>query len=310
MALAIAVALILIALSQLEAPPRNNENRENVNREENRVEEGDRENRSTNEGLYGEPLPWDEVKHIFPRYTTAYLVDVETGLRFEVTRRGGTYHADVQPLTALDSEIFSRIYQGRWSWKRRAVIVETGLRRIAGSINGMPHGAGKIEGNNFRGHFCVHFLNSRVHLSGKVDTAHQMMVWKAAGRPLEPFLKAGPGEVIDLVVTALDQGECGIASLGLSPSEAGIWLVNKCLLGQMPGMALDRMVPAGDENGNKNNGEDSTDRMKYRILLSLTGPGERGKREKYGEVEVFREQAAAGRWLLEGEGLKRMLEDD
>jgi len=280
----------LIALTWLGAPRIST-----MDREKSREKAGPKED------LCGEPLPWEEAKDLFPRYTTAYLVDVETGLRFEVARRGGTYHADIQPLTALDSEIFSQIYQGKWSWKRKAVIVEVGLRKLAGSINGMPHGSGKIQGNNFKGHFCVHFLNSRVHKSGKVDTAHQMMVWKAAGRPQEPFLQAGPEEVVDLVITALDQGEGSLASLGLSSSEADIWLVAVSLLGQMPELTLKKIVLDKEESG--------PDLKKYRIRLALYGPGKKGKRVKNGEVTVFREQDA-GRWLLEGEGLKNLLEDD
>ena len=50
------------------------------------------------------------------------------------------------------------IYQGKWSWQRKAIIVELeDGRRLAASMHGMPHGAGAIRGNNFNGHFCVHF---------------------------------------------------------------------------------------------------------------------------------------------------------
>jgi hypothetical protein len=46
-------------------------------------------------------------------------------------------------------------------------------------MNGMPHGGQTIRGNNFRGQFCIHFLGSRVHRSGKVDTSHQSMIEQA-----------------------------------------------------------------------------------------------------------------------------------
>lgn len=302
---------LLLVLTWLALPPGN---RAITPQEAERL----KEQTVIEQGAYGEPLPWEEVRTIFPRYTTACLVDVETGLRLEVTRRGGTYHADVQPLTALDSQIFSDIYQGKQSWRRRAVIVETGLRRIAGSINGMPHGSGKIAGNEMRGHFCVHFLNCRVHASSKVDTAHQMMVWKAAGRPEEPFLRAGPAEVINLVITALDQGDGGLASLGLSASEAGIWLLNRNMLGQMPRLTLTRSIeqtdpeePNGVPEGSTGDtdGDDPVEFKKYRISLTLNGPGNQGQRKRSGEVTVFWGNAA-GRWLVEAEDLKSLLDDD
>lgn len=130
---------------------------------------------------YGEYIPWTEVSRIFPRYAVASVVDVETGLSFKVQRRAGQKHADVQPLTRDDTATMKKIYGGQWSWKRRAVLVVTGSHRIAASMNGMPHGAGAIKGNQFPGHFCIHFRDSRTHITNKIDPEHQEMVKKAAG---------------------------------------------------------------------------------------------------------------------------------
>lgn len=159
----------------------------------------------------GEFLSWSEVDRIFGRYTNATVVDVETGLSFRVQRRGGTYHADVQPLTAKDTAIMKVIYNGQWSWKRKAVVVDVGNRRIAASMNGMPHGSGAIRGNNFRGHFCIHFRDSKVHQSGKENLAHQMMIWKAAGRFRQMITAMGPEEVIEVLINALDQQDVNLA---------------------------------------------------------------------------------------------------
>ena len=49
----------------------------------------------------------------------------------------------------------------------------------AASMNGMPHGTGSITTNNFDGHHCIHFLNSRTHTGNRWDTQHQAMVQKA-----------------------------------------------------------------------------------------------------------------------------------
>lgn len=126
-----------------------------------------------------ELLHWDVAKTIFK--TRATIIDCVTGLSFEVQRRGGYNHADAEPLTAADTEVMKQIYGGKWSWTRRAVVVVVGGRRIAASINGMPHGGCQIASNSFNGHFCVHFLGSRTHASALLDPDHQRMVHAAVG---------------------------------------------------------------------------------------------------------------------------------
>ncbi|WP_129723760.1 peptidoglycan-binding domain-containing protein [Xylanivirga thermophila] len=125
-------------------------------------------------------LNWSQVNSIFPRKANARVIDVDTGLSFNIHRYGGTLHADVEPVTAKDTAIMKKAYGGSWSWSRRAVIVEVGGRRIAGSMNGMPHGGQDIRSNNFDGQFCIHFLGSRTHGSDRVDAAHQNMIKKAS----------------------------------------------------------------------------------------------------------------------------------
>jgi hypothetical protein len=130
---------------------------------------------------YGKLIPWDEVNLIFPILSNAKVIDFMTGKSFHVQRRAGACHADVQPLTAYDTSIMKEIYGGKWSWDRRSVIIEIHGYRIAASMNGMPHGHGKIQDNNFNGHFCIHFLNSTTH-SGNMDRAHHIEILKAAGK--------------------------------------------------------------------------------------------------------------------------------
>lgn len=161
---------------------------------------------------YGEFLEWQEVKKIFPRYAYATVIDIATGLRFKVQRRAGSHHADVQPLTADDTAIMKHIFGGEWTWRRRAIIVESAGRRLAGSMNGRPHGAGAIAGNNFRGHFCIHFQDSKTHGSNQVDLAHQMMVWKAAGKTEEMLRLAAPEQMMWTFFTAIEQGEYALAA--------------------------------------------------------------------------------------------------
>src|SRR5690606_37908128 len=80
---------------------------------------------------FGERLTWDQVRPHFPVGGTAEVRDLETGLTFRVHRHRGDAHADVEPLTAADAQTLKRIYGGEWSWKRRAVVVTLGERRVA-----------------------------------------------------------------------------------------------------------------------------------------------------------------------------------
>ena len=126
-------------------------------------------------------IHWDEVDRIFPRSEKATVIDLQSGLRFQVKRLYGTHHADVEPLTKADTRTMKKAIGGKWSWLRRPIVVECGGLRIASSMNGMPHGQSSIGDNDFPGHFCIHFYGSRLHSKGRVDKEHQAAVMKALG---------------------------------------------------------------------------------------------------------------------------------
>lgn len=123
---------------------------------------------------------WTAASKVFARGDVAAVTDVATGITYQVLRSGGTNHADVQPLTAADTVKMKKIYGGAWSWTRRAIIVTIDGRSLAASQNGMPHGNQTIYNNDFPGHFCIHFLNSRTHGTNRVDAAHQAAIKRAA----------------------------------------------------------------------------------------------------------------------------------
>jgi LysM repeat protein len=125
---------------------------------------------------------WDYVNPRFARGSRATVIDVQTGLSYQVVRYGGFLHADVEPATAADTAIMRQIYGGTWSWARRSVVVIVNGQRLAASINGMPHGGGGIYNNNFAGHSCIHFLGSMTHGSRVIDPAHQAAVQAAVGK--------------------------------------------------------------------------------------------------------------------------------
>ncbi len=125
-------------------------------------------------------LEWKEAEEIIPRYSKFSVYDMDTGKVFHAQRRAGSQHADVQPLTTADTKIMKEIYGGKWSWKRRAILILKDDYVLAASMHGMPHGAGALA-NKFPGHFCIHFLGSTTHKTDNMDLSHKLMVYKAAG---------------------------------------------------------------------------------------------------------------------------------
>jgi len=130
-----------------------------------------------------EMTPWfGGADKIFTRGSIAKVTHVETGLTFYVKRRGGTNHADSEPLTAADTAVIKRIYGGKFRWNREPIIVEVNGKKMAASMNGMPHGGSTISDNGFPGHFCIHFYGSRTHGTSRVDPDHQAAIRIAAGK--------------------------------------------------------------------------------------------------------------------------------
>ena len=113
-----------------------------------------------------------------PKGATFKVKDIKTGKVFTVKRWSGANHIDAEPASASDTAVMKKIY-GHWSWKRRPVLVKYNGHVYAASMNGMPHGTQTIKGNNFDGHFCIHFYGSKTHGSKKVDSMHQNCVAEA-----------------------------------------------------------------------------------------------------------------------------------
>lgn len=162
-------------------------------------------------------LPWKEVNGFLPKYTKFTVKDFESGKEFRVQRRAGSQHADVQPLTNTDTAIMKQIYNGKWSWKRRAIIVKYKNQRIAASMHGMPHGAGALV-NNFPGHFCIHFYGSTTHRHNYMDLSHMLMIYKASGNLPLYYAQAGPYEVISAFIAGFKEKDPKIISpISLQP---------------------------------------------------------------------------------------------
>lgn len=131
---------------------------------------------------YGEYLDWwTEAQYVFPIGRNAVVKDFVTGKTFNIRRSIGANHADCEPLTATDAAVMKSLWNGTYSWTTRAAIILVDGRKLAASVTSMPHGVDYIAGNNFSGHFDVHFKNSTRHVDGQIDQYHQAKIKVAAG---------------------------------------------------------------------------------------------------------------------------------
>lgn len=118
-----------------------------------------------------EVIPWGAVFQV---------KDVRSGAIFTCRRMEGHSHVDVEPLTSYDTVAMLGAYQGEWSWDRRPVLPKYQGAVYASSMNGMPHGYISIRDTAMPGHFCIHFLGSRVQRSHLVSAAHMACVIEAS----------------------------------------------------------------------------------------------------------------------------------
>ena len=105
--------------------------------------------------------------------TNYSITDISTGRSMDIKIQSAGNHADVEPLTAKDTEVLCSLYgvanasqlETMNKWQRRAVVMtnKNTNRQFVGSIYAIPHGEDTVSGNNFDGQFCLHFKGSTIH---------------------------------------------------------------------------------------------------------------------------------------------------
>ncbi|WP_449622405.1 hypothetical protein [Robertmurraya sp. Marseille-Q9965] len=232
-----------------------------------------------------EMLEWEEVNILLPKYSKFTVRDVITGKEFRVQRRAGSRHADVQPLTNEDTAIMKGIYDGTWSWKRRAIIVLHENKKIAASMHGMPHGAGALK-NNFPGHFCIHFYGSTTHRRNFMDLSHKLMILKAAGKLEDHLQKANPYELISALIAGFkEDDETIIDQVGLQNLN---WTKT---LKQVDNVAITSMPQLPDE--------DLTGKLTLAVPIEVDWQMQGGRWKKYrGEIQLVR-YTPFGSWKID-----------
>jgi len=107
-----------------------------------------------------ELLDWSSAKSIVPTGVNLRVVDVRTGISFNLRSFSKGGHADVEPPTKADTDAMLRTRNGTWAWAPRPVWVTIGERTFAAALNGMPHDVSTIRDNGINGHLCLHFNNT------------------------------------------------------------------------------------------------------------------------------------------------------
>lgn len=126
-----------------------------------------------------EQLDWfNGGSTVIPKGATFVVKDILSGVTFTCRRWSGYNHLDAEPVNAAATAAFKSAV-GSWSWGRRPALVKYGGHVYAASINSMPHEDDTIPGNDYEGHFCIHFYNSRTHGTNHLDSEHQNCVARA-----------------------------------------------------------------------------------------------------------------------------------
>jgi len=107
-----------------------------------------------------ELIDWSTARNLVPTGVNLRVVDVRTGITFQLRGFAKSGHIDVEPPTQADTDAIFRTRNGVWSWAARPVWVSVGDRTFAAALNGMPHDVSTIRDNGMNGHLCLHFNNT------------------------------------------------------------------------------------------------------------------------------------------------------
>ena len=121
-----------------------------------------------------EVIEWADARRIIPRGRDLRVVDVRTGISYNIRAFSLGNHADVDTASQADTDAKRRTRNGVWSWAPRPVWVTVGDRTFAAAINGMPHAGSSVSGNGLSGHFCLHFRGSTSHTSNSASLVRNM----------------------------------------------------------------------------------------------------------------------------------------
>ena len=124
---------------------------------------------------------YSTVRNECRKYPYCTLFDPETGISWQVHMFSYGKHAEIEPLTAADTDKMYKACGGqKWTPKPVWVIFADGTIRIA-TTHSVPHEVQHRTDNNFPGHACLHFPRTMAQVTsiGPYATKHQNAVDKA-----------------------------------------------------------------------------------------------------------------------------------
>ena len=124
---------------------------------------------------------YSTVRNECRKYPYCTLFDPETGISWQVHMFSYGKHAEIEPLTANDTEkMYKACGYQKWTPKPVWVIFADGTIRIA-TTHSVPHEVQHRTDNNFAGHACLHFPRTMAQVTsiGPYATKHQNAVDKA-----------------------------------------------------------------------------------------------------------------------------------
>ncbi len=124
---------------------------------------------------------YSNVRNVCRKYPYCTLFDPESGISWQVHMFSFGKHAEIEPLTAADTEKMNKVCgKEKWTPKPVWVIFADGSVRIA-TTHSVPHGVQHIRDNNFSGHSCLHFPRTMAQVTaiGPYATKHQKAVDEA-----------------------------------------------------------------------------------------------------------------------------------
>ncbi len=107
-------------------------------------------------------LHWfDEVKPSVRTGQNLKVYEPDSGISFTLYVMSRGRHADVEPLTADDTEKMMNAWGGKEDWTPKDVYVRLPDGRWTLAVmHNVAHGSQVIQGNNYDGQNCVHFLRN------------------------------------------------------------------------------------------------------------------------------------------------------
>ncbi|MDR1620019.1 MAG: peptidoglycan-binding protein [Clostridiales bacterium] len=128
----------------------------------------------------GQMTDWFVVKNLLNENTAYTLTDYNTGVRLQMVYTGGEQHAEMECGTPEDTAAFKSLFGGKFNYSKRPMLLSLNGDLIACSLQGEPHGADAVPGNDMTGHACLFFKDSKSHVGMLADVEHIDNIYKAA----------------------------------------------------------------------------------------------------------------------------------